>query len=188
MNADKLVVGLAGMPGSGKSFVVKTAEEEGYAVVAMGDVVREETAGKGLELNPTNVGKVMLQLRATGGESAVAEKCIPRIEQKENSKVMVDGLRSYAEAETFKKHFPKFVLVAVHASPEIRFSRLSSRGRSDDPKTWAVFHERDMRELSVGLGKAIALAEYLIINDYSVDTLTKRAREVLRRAEEKWTK
>ena len=188
MNADKLVIGLAGMPGSGKSIVVKTAEEEGYAIVTMGDVVREETVQKGLELNPKNVGKVMLQLRATGGESAIAEKCIPRIMQKENSKVMVDGLRSYAEAETFKKHFPKFVLVAVHASPETRFSRLSTRGRSDDPKTWAVFHERDMRELSVGLGNAIALAEYLIINDDTVETLTKRACEALRRAEEKWTK
>jgi dephospho-CoA kinase len=188
MHAGKLVVGLAGMPGSGKSLVVETAVEEGYSVVTMGDVVREETAARGLELNPENVGKVMLELRAARGESAVAEKCIPRIEQKEGSKVVVDGLRSYVEAEVFKRHFPKFVLVAVHASPETRFSRLFSRGRSDDPKNWAVFHERDMRELSVGLGDAVALAEYLIINDDTVETLKKRANEVLRRAAEKWTK
>jgi dephospho-CoA kinase len=188
MNAEKLVVGLAGMPGSGKSIAVKTAQEEGYAVVTMGDVVREETAKRGLELTPENVGKVMLELRATGGESAIAEKCIPRIERQGSPKVMVDGLRSYAEAETFKGHFANFVLVAVHASPETRFSRLCSRGRSDDPKTWAVFHERDIRELSVGLGNAIALAEYLIINDDTVETLKKRARKTLRRAEEKWMK
>ena len=43
MNSDKLVVGLAGMPGSGKSLVVETAQQEGYAVVVMGDVIREET-------------------------------------------------------------------------------------------------------------------------------------------------
>ena len=44
MNADKLVIGLAGMPGSGKSLVVDTARELGYDVVVMGDVVRQETA------------------------------------------------------------------------------------------------------------------------------------------------
>ncbi len=186
MNAGKIVVGLAGMPGSGKSIVVKSAQEEGYAVVTMGDIVREETAKKGLELNPRNVGEVMLELRATHGESAIAEKCILRIEQKVNSRVIVDGLRSYAEAETFRKHFDKFVLLAVHASPETRFSRLFSRCRSDDPKSWEVFGERDMRELSVGLGNAIALAEYLIINDDTVEALKRRVKAVLRGAEEKW--
>ena len=64
MNADKIVVGLAGMPGSGKSLVVETARELGYAIVVMGDVIREETIKRGLELTPQNVGKVMLQLRA----------------------------------------------------------------------------------------------------------------------------
>ena len=43
MSADKIVIGLAGMPGSGKSLVVETAHELGYAIVVMGDVIREET-------------------------------------------------------------------------------------------------------------------------------------------------
>jgi len=30
---------------------------------------------------------------------------------------------------------------------------------------WEIFHERDMRELSVGLGNAVAMAEYLIVNE-----------------------
>ena len=64
MNADKLVIGLAGMPGSGKSVVVDTARELGYDIVVMGDVIRQETAKRGLELTPQNVGKVMLELRA----------------------------------------------------------------------------------------------------------------------------
>jgi len=60
---DKLVIGLAGMPGAGKSVVVSAAKEGGYGIFVMGDVVREETASRGLELNPQNVGKVMLELR-----------------------------------------------------------------------------------------------------------------------------
>ncbi|MFB3890341.1 MAG: AAA family ATPase [Candidatus Bathyarchaeia archaeon] len=188
MNVDRLVVGLAGMPGAGKSLVVKSAQDEGYDVVTMGDVVREETMKRGLELNPINVGNVMLELRTTSGDSIIAEKCVPRIEMKQSARIVVDGLRSYIEAEAFQRHFAKFVLVAVHAAPQVRFARLSSRGRSDDPKTWEVFRERDMRELGVGVGNAIAMAEHLIINDDSADMLKKRTLEVLRRVEEKWTK
>ena len=49
MIADKLVIGLAGMPGSGKSLVVENARALGYAVVVMGDVVRQETIKRGFD-------------------------------------------------------------------------------------------------------------------------------------------
>ena len=188
MNADKIVVGLAGMPGSGKSLVVETARELGYAIVVMGDVIREETVKRGLELTPQNVGKVMLQLRADGGVTVVAQKCIPKIEAQASSKVLVDGLRSLYEVEAFKAHFAKFSLVAVHASPETRFNRLFNRRRSDDPSGWEVFRDRDMRELSVGLGNVIAMAEQMIVNDNSVEEIKPKVAESLRRIEEKWLK
>jgi len=188
MNADKLVVGLAGMPGAGKSLVVETAQQEGYAVVVMGDVIREETQKRGLALNPKNMGKVMLELRETGGNSIVAQKCIPKILQTKSRKVIVDGLRSLYEADAFKKRFPRFSLVAVHASPETRFNRLYRRRRSDDPDGWKLFRERDMRELSVGLGNAIAMAEHLIINENNKDDTKAKVRETLRKVEEKWKK
>ena len=139
MTADKLVIGLAGMPGSGKSVVVDTARELGYDIVVMGDVIRQETLKRGLELTPQNVGKVMLQLREEGGNYVIAQKCIPKIEEQTSPKVLVDGLRSLYEADIFKEHFAKFSLVAVHASPETRFNRLSNRRRSDDPSRMESF-------------------------------------------------
>jgi len=188
MNADKIVIGLAGMPGSGKSLVVETVRELGYAIVVMGDVIRQETLKRGLELTPQNVGKVMLQLREEGGNYVIAQKCIPKIEEQTSTKILVDGLRSLYEADTFKAHFAKFTLVAVHASPENRFNRLFCRGRSDDPHDWAVFHERDMRELSVGLGNVIAMAEKILINDNSMEQFKTEVKDKLERIEEKWMK
>ena len=186
MNVDKLVLGLTGMPGSGKSIVVQAAKELGYEVVTMGDVIREETAKRGLEPTPQNIGKIMLELRVTNGAGVVAEKCLPKIREKQGAKIVVDGLRSYFEAEVFQFNLTNFRLLTVHSSPQVRFERISTRGRSDDPKTWAVFHERDMRELSVGIGNAIALAEYVIMNDGAKEDLVSKTAEVLRRIEEKW--
>ena len=188
MSADKLVIGLAGMPGSGKSVVVDTARDLGYAVVVMGDVVRQETLKLGLELTSQNVGKVMLQLREEDGNYVIAKKCIPKIEEQTSPKVLVDGLRSIYEADIFKEHFSKFSLIAVHASPETRFNRLSNRRRSDDPAEWQVFQERDMRELSVGLGNVIAMAEQMIVNDNSFEHVKAKVKESLMRIEEKWLK
>lgn len=186
MSADKLVVGLAGMPGSGKSLVVAAARLEGYSVVVMGDVVREETKKRGLALNPVNIGKVMLELRKNGGASVVADKCISKIERKRSRKVMVDGIRSLSEVEVFRKHFPQFTLIAVHASSEARFKRIFKRGRSDDPDGWELFHERDMRELGVGVGNAIAMAEHLIVNESNKNAAKAQTNKVLRRIARKW--
>jgi dephospho-CoA kinase len=188
MNAEKLVVGLAGMPGAGKSLVVEVARQRGYHVVVMGDVVREEARRRHLEPSPANLGRIMLELRRKHGKSVVAKRSIPEIAQSKEQKVVVDGVRSLIEAEEFKKHFRKFTLLAVHASPETRFKRLFRRRRSDDPKDCEVFRERDMRELRVGLGEAIAMAEFIIVNEEEPEAVKARIKETLGRVEERWMK
>jgi len=188
MNQDKLVVGVAGMPGAGKSLFVEAAVELGYTVVTMGDVIREETRKRGLELNPQNVGKVMLALRQEGGNCVIAEKCIPKIEGQASQRVLIDGLRSLYESDTFRAHFKNYLLFAVHASPEVRFKRLSQRGRSDDPQSYEVFRERDLRELSVGLGNTIAMAQHVLVNDNSVEAFKAQVKKTLELTWEKWLK
>ena len=146
----KTVIGVVGMPGAGKSVVTRTAQRMGFTVVVMGNVVREETKKRSLSLTPENVGDVMLKLREEHGPAVVAQLCVPKIENAQSRVVVVDGLRSLHEVEEFKRHFKKFVLIGIHASPETRFHRLFRRQRSDDPQGWEAFNQRDMRELSVG--------------------------------------
>lgn len=186
MTVDKLVVAVAGMPGSGKSLVVGTAVENGYGAVLMGNVVREEARKRGIEPNAENVGKIMLELRQMEGKAVIARRCVPSIVSATSQKVIVDGIRSLDEVEEFKRHFPKLSLMAVHASPETRFTRLFHRRRSDDAADWEVFHERDKRELSVGLGNAIAMAEQVVVNEESTVVVKRRIRETLEKVEKKW--
>ncbi|MDR2699247.1 MAG: flagellar hook-basal body complex protein FliE [Nitrososphaerota archaeon] len=186
MNADKLVIGLTGMPGAGKTVFVEAATTVGYVKVSMGDVIREETLCRGLKLNPQNVGKVMLDLRKVGGYSVVAERCVPKIAAQVSDKIVIDGLRSLSEVEVFRTKFVGFKLVAVHAASEVRFIRLSQRDRSDDPKIFDVFHERDMRELGIGLGSVIALSEHVLVNDSSIESFKFAVKKYLEWTEAKW--
>ena len=188
MTKDKLVVGLAGMPGSGKSLALNVATESSYDIVVMGNIIREEAKRRNLEPSPENIGKIMLELRQAEGSSVIAKRCIPRIENAKGQRIFVDGIRSLAEAEELKKHFPEFTLIAIHSSPETRFKRLNRRQRSDDPNDQKIFNERDNRELSVGLGNAIAMAEHMIINEEDPQTAKEMIREALKKVEEKWKK
>jgi dephospho-CoA kinase len=188
MTKDKLVVGLTGMPGSGKSLALNVATESSYDIVVMGNIVREEAKRRNLEPTPENIGRIMLELRQTEGSSVIAQRCLSKIENAKTRRVFVDGIRSLAEAEELKKHFPEFTLIAIHSSPETRFKRLNRRQRSDDPDDQRIFNERDNRELSVGLGNAIAMAEHMIINEEDPQTAKEMIREALKKVEEKWKK
>jgi dephospho-CoA kinase len=151
-------------------------------------VIREEARMRGVEPDAENIGKIMLELRQVEGKTAVARRCIPRIVSAARHKVIVDGIRSLDEVDEFKKCFSQLALMAVHSSPETRFTRLFHRRRSDDAADWEVFHGRDVRELSVGLGAAIAMAEYVVVNEEPVEVVKRRVRETLGKVEKKWTR
>jgi len=185
---EKMVIGVAGMPGAGKAAIAKIAKEKGYSVVVMGDEIREETKRRGFEPTSDNVGKIMLKLREEEGPGVVAKKCVPKIANANTDTVLVDGIRSLHEVYELEKNFPKFLLVAVHSSPETRFKRLFLRKRSDDPKGWKVFLERDLREISVGQGSVIAMADYMIVNEGTLEENKAKIREVLEAATARWTK
>jgi dephospho-CoA kinase len=176
---ERIILGVAGMPGAGKGTVREIFQKIGYTVVVMGDEVREEAKRRKVKPTPENLGMIMLKLREKEGPAAVAKRCIPKMEEAKE-KVVVEGIRSLHEVDEFKKHFPNFTLIAIHASPETRFRRLFQRKRSDDPKRWETFRERDLRELSVGIGAAIATADQVIVNEGSKVQLKRKTREVLK--------
>ena len=109
----KLVIGVVGMPGAGKSLVASLAEELGISVVIMGDVIREEARSRGLEPTSENIGKVMLNIRSKEGPAVVAKRCVPKINSIKSNVVLVEGVRSLDEVMEFKRYFTAFKLLAV---------------------------------------------------------------------------
>ncbi|RLE93968.1 MAG: dephospho-CoA kinase [Thermoprotei archaeon] len=164
MKRRKKLILVAGLPGSGKSVFSKVAEKNSIPVVSLGDVVREEARKRGLDLSAENLGKIATELRQRYGKDIMARRVITKLLYSESPIIVVDGVRSLDEVEYFKKFFD-VVIVAIHTSPKTRFSRLRARGRPDDPRSWSDFRERDERELSLGIGNVIALADFMIVNE-----------------------
>jgi dephospho-CoA kinase len=181
---DLAVIGVVGLPGSGKTEVAKVAGKLDMPRVRMGDVVWEEVKKRGLELNEENVGAVAGELREKEGLDAIAKRCVPLIKKKGEDKkaVLVDGIRGKAEVEEFRRSFgEKFSLLTVKASEQTRFKRVSSRRREDDISSLEAFREKDERELSWGLDGAMNLADYTIVNEGTLEEFRQQAKEILKK-------
>lgn len=175
------VVFIAGMPGSGKSEAVRIFMDHGLSAVNMGDVVREDARSRGKPVTPESLGEVSVSLRREYGEEEIARRCISRIKKELaiGKDVIVEGVRSLKEIKYFKKNLmAAFYIVAIHSSPLTRYDRLKSRGRGDDPADWETFEKRDLRELGYGMGSAIALADYMVVNEESLEDLRDKIEDV----------
>lgn len=159
------VMGVTGLPGSGKSVVSRVAKSFGIQVIRMGDVIRDEAIKR-----DADIGDTAIKLRKEYGKYVVAERCVELLKEASSQedkeiKYLIEGIRSPAEVEIFKKHFGKFKVIAVHSSPKTRFMRVRRRKRSDDSSEFSIFKSRDERELNFGIGNVIATSDFMIINE-----------------------
>jgi dephospho-CoA kinase len=165
------VIATVGLPGSGKGEAANVAEEAGVPVVTMGDVIRAECRDRGLD-PATDHGQVATALRDENGPAAIADRSLPLIEEalEESDVVLVDGIRSDVEVDTFEDAFDEgFTLVSIGAPFEVREERLAERGRDAGADEGGESLEaRDDRELGFGMGEAMERADVTIEN---TDTL-----------------
>jgi len=173
------VIGVVGLPASGKGEFSRIAAGMGIPIVVMGDVIREAVAEAGLPANDRTMGEMAGELRAREGMDAIARRCIPRIEREQAGGVLVDGIRGDAESDLFRVHFPRFFLIGIDAPFTVRLDRLARRGRPDDTVLPAELSERDRREIAWGLGRALTHADYTIHNTGSIEEFSREASAVL---------
>ncbi|MHA2423333.1 MAG: AAA family ATPase [Candidatus Thorarchaeota archaeon] len=173
------IVLVTGMQGAGKSELALAFKDAGVPVIVMGDVVREESRRRGLEPNSANNKKVMLELREKDGMGAIALRCVDDLKSMKSDLVVIEGCRSIDELDVFDDYAKEVKIICVHTSPSVRFQRLRERGRKDAPQDWSTFRERDLREVSVGLGGIISLSDIMLVNEGSLEDFRKNIKSTV---------
>ena len=70
------IMGISGMPGSGKSIISDKCVEKGAIIVSMGDIIREEAKKRG-----ETTGETAVNLRKEHGDYIVSELTIQKIKR-----------------------------------------------------------------------------------------------------------
>jgi dephospho-CoA kinase len=176
------IMGISGLPGSGKSLISKIALNYNWIVINMGDIIREEAEKKNI-----GTGEMSVKLREEYGENVVAKLTVEKINnilrEKEDldseNLFLIEGIRSPVEIKLFKDNFKDFFIISVFSSPKTRFKRLKNRKRADDSDKIKQFQERDERELNFGIGSVVACSDHIILNEKDLDSYTKEIKSFL---------
>jgi dephospho-CoA kinase len=176
--AKRTVVVIVGMPGAGKSLASSAGKELKIPILVSGDVIRSEARRRKIRFSRKSLGKLMLKIRHEEGMGAVAKRLVPMIERSGHPVLIYEGARNMEEIDELRKKY-YVVIVAIHASSRTRFQRLLRRRRSDRPRNWRDFLERDLRELKVGVAHTIALSDHIVENEGSKKDLGKQVRHLL---------
>jgi dephospho-CoA kinase len=179
------VVAIVGMAGAGKSEVARLFEENGFIKIRFGDVTDEEIKKRGLKLNEENERCIRELLREEHGMSAYAVLNLPNIDLAlKRSAVAIDGLYSWEEYTFLRNYYGSgFCVVAVWASPKVRYARLAAR--TERPLTQAEAASRDRAEVEkIGKSGPIAMADFTILNESSLEGLRKEIENVILRLKE----
>jgi dephospho-CoA kinase len=174
------IIAITGMPGSGKKVLRQELEKRGISVVVMRHIVENEMREKGIEVTNVNLREYATELREKFGNTVVAERTFEKVKQLDDETVIVDGIRGDMEIEFFRKQKDtELILIAVISSAETRFKRLSKRGLEWDMKTREELDYRDKKEISWGLDKAIAMADYNVDNEGTLEEFKEKINMVL---------
>lgn len=174
------IYGVTGMPLSGKTTVADYMEENGFAVLDMGDVVRIEMEKRDIATEDT--GDWVNDMREENGMDAIAQLSSPYLEEilEEKNQVVITGMRGWNEKQRFEEETGADIdIVGVWASRETRKKRRNQRQREEDVKG-DEFHERDIREIENGVGKLMALSDHMIKNDdISEEELEQKVKSII---------
>ena len=173
---------VTGMPGSGKDEFVKVARRLGWEDVHMGNTVKHYARSNGIPEDDSQIGAFASNERKKFGMDIWAVRTADSI--RDPDRTIVDGLRNIEELEFFKKNYKNVRVIAIYANQEERLRRIKRRSRPDDVKDETGLVSRDSRELAWGIGKAISLSDYMIVNDRSLEEFRKKAEEFLTTAGE----
>jgi len=175
----RIIVGVCGQNGSGKSTVCDFLQAKGFSVASLSDEIRRELSKRGIPETRENLIKMGTELRDSFGHGVLAERIVSRLD--DDTDYVIDSVRHPAEVQALRNS-GRFRLVCVKAPVRLRFERLQARKRLGDSKTYEEFEAADRIEnehpdpAGQQLRKTMELADVTIENDCDIDTFNERVR------------
>lgn len=182
------IVCVVGMTGCGKSVFSDGLVKQGYLFVRFGQITLDIVKEKGLEPSEENEKVIREGVRKEYGMGAFATLNIPKFDKLlQEGNVVADGLYSWSEYKVLRDYYKdRMCVVAILSPPETRYTRLAARTEIDEmmrnrPATKLQAQSRDYAEIeNIEKGGPIAMADYYIINNSTLEYLKEETYKFLR--------
>ena len=171
------IIALVGLAGSGKSSAVEYLTEKGFPKIYFGGVIYKAMDEAGIEKTWDNQQQFREEIRRREGKDFVIKRVIKNIHDLVNAgqnKIVLDGLYTWSEYKLLKHEFPGQVVVIAIVTPKyLRYQRMAKR--IERPMQPHEVDQRDWSEIeNLEKGGPIAIADYFIINDGSLEQLHQK--------------
>ena len=171
------IIALVGLAGSGKSSAVEYLTEKGFPKIYFGGVIYKAMDEAGIEKTWDNQQQFREKIRRREGKDFVIKRVIKNIHDLINAgqnKIVLDGLYTWSEYKFLKHEFPGQVVVIAIVTPKyLRYQRMAKR--IERPMQPHEVDQRDWSEIeNLEKGGPIAIADYFIINDGSLEQLHQK--------------
>jgi dephospho-CoA kinase len=176
------IIAIVGMSGAGKSEAIQFIKERGIPDIYFGGMIYREMDKRGIEKTPENQQIYRAKLREElGAEFAarIAAEDADNLIAAGQKRILFDGLYSWSEFRYLKHHFPgDLTVIAIIAPRTLRYSRLAHR--PERPFTKEQAFARDVSEIEdIEKGGPIAMADYYVLNDGSLDNMHEQLKKIL---------
>lgn len=181
-----MIIGITGTNGSGKGTVVEHLVSKGFAHFSARAFITEEIERRGLPVNRDNTRLVANDLRQAHGPAYVVESLFKEATTAGGDAV-IESVRTIGETEFLKSQGA--LIFAVDADRKTRYDRAVLRGSATDKVSFETFCEQEDREMSstdpwdMNVFGVMALADYTIRNDGTIDELYAQVGEILEKAQ-----
>ena len=178
----KLVIGLVGKNGSGKTTVSKRIQDNyGGKEHRFSQILMDILDRLYLPHERTYLQKLGKSLRAELGPDVIANAFKKDLEKEQSDLLIVDGIR-YENEVALLKGFENSCLIFVTAPPETRYERCVARGEKGEEKmTYEKFLENEEAETEKRIEMIGKGADYAIDNSGTLDELFEKVDEIMER-------
>lgn len=178
----RLLVGLVGTNGSGKSSVCDFLKNKGFSILSLSDVVREEAKKHGGDLDRDTLTLTGSRLKLDFGHDILAKRCFEISQKSPGTNWVFDSVRHDEELKFLKANGVFFI--GLEASMETRYQRIQNRRGSTDSVDFETFKaqcEREYLGQSSGqnIKETLKLCDTLILNNGTLDALRIQIESVL---------
>jgi dephospho-CoA kinase len=179
----KLIIGLAGQQGAGKTEVCKFLQErfqKSCEIIKVSDVLKETLKLWNLPIDAKNMQLISDFMKNTFGVETLSNVLENNINRSTADVIIVDGVRGKQVFKVLKSYENSYIIF-LKSEKSTRFGRILKRNEKDNEKYMDenIFEQLELHRTEANTLDIEKISDYVLENNETVENLKIKIKEIL---------